>query len=76
MSGIMLITMLASVLFLGGNFLQVLNLKNMNSTARKKFGEKMNLIHHISKYMYFKLPDIYNKFHQVTKYNTPNYQLL
>lgn len=37
--------------FFGGNFSQVLNLKNMISTARKNFGEKMTLIHHMSKYI-------------------------
>jgi hypothetical protein len=31
--------------------LQVFNLKNKISTARKNFGEKMILIHHISKYI-------------------------
>jgi hypothetical protein len=35
----------------GVNFLQVFNLKNKISTARKNFGEKMILIHHISKYV-------------------------
>jgi hypothetical protein len=29
--------------------LQVFNLKNKTSTARKNLGEKMTLIHHISK---------------------------
>jgi hypothetical protein len=53
--------------FFGSNFLEVFSLKNMISTARKKFDGKMNLIHYISKYVYLELPDIYNKFHQVAK---------
>jgi hypothetical protein len=50
-----------------GQILQVFNLKNKISTARKKFVEKMTLIHHISKKKKLELPDIYNKFHQVAE---------